>query len=197
MSLRLIFIILIAAAIGGIAALGLRGVPGGGSVQSGKALIGGPFSLVDHNGKRVTEQDFRGKYMLVFFGYTYCPDICPAELQVMSGAMEKLGAKADRIAPVFITIDPKRDDVAQMSSYISNFDKRMVGLTGTSEEIKSVAEAYRVFYARAEGGSDDAYLMDHSTFVYLMDPKGEYLTHFGYGASADQLAEGISKAISG
>ncbi|NJM33934.1 MAG: SCO family protein [Rhodomicrobium sp.] len=197
MPVRLIFIVMAAFVIGGLAALTLRGGPNSGVVHTGKALIGGPFSLADQSGKRVTDEQFRGKYMLVFFGYTYCPDICPAELQVMSAAMEKLGAKADRVAPIFITIDPERDDVATMSGYVSNFDKRFVGLTGTAEEIKAAASAYRVYYAKADGGAPDAYLMDHSTFVYLMDPKGEYVTHFGYGMTADQLADGIAKAMSG
>ncbi len=197
MPARLIFMIVIAFSVGGLAAFVLRNNVQTNVLQSGKALIGGPFSLTDQHGKRVTDKDFRGKYMLVEFGYTYCPDVCPTELQVITNAMKKLGAKAQNIVPIFITIDPQRDTVQQMASYVSNFSPRLVGLTGTPEEIKAAATAYRVYYAKADKSAGDAYLMDHSTFIYLMDPNGEYVTHFAYGISADQLAERIAKAVAG
>jgi protein SCO1/2 len=198
MPARLILIILIAFSVGAVAALTLRPDLRSGVMQSGKALVGGPFTLTDQNGKRVTDQDFRGKYMLVFFGYTYCPDVCPTELQVMTAALDKLGAKADRVTPIFITIDPQRDTAEQVGTYVRNFGPRMVGLTGTQAEIDAAAKAYRVYHVKSAGGSDpDNYLMDHSTLVYLMDPQGEYITHFNYGLSADQMAERISKAIAG
>lgn len=162
----------------------------------GKALVGGPFTLTDHTGRRVTEKDFEGKYTLVFFGYTYCPDVCPAELQVMTAALAQLGAKSEKVTPVFITIDPKRDTVEQMASYVSNFHERLVGLTGTHEEIRAVAKAYRVYYAKAkDDGSSADYLMDHSSAVYLMNPKGDYLTHFSYGTSPEKMAQGIAKHL--
>ncbi len=197
MPARLIFIIVIAFSIGGLAAVALRNHPQTNVLQTGKALIGGPFSLTDQHGKRVTDKDFRGKYMLVDFGYTYCPDVCPTELQMITDAMGKLGAKAEDVVPIFITIDPQRDTVKQMADFISNFYPHMEGLTGTPEEIKEAAQAYRVYYAKADNSSGDDYLMDHSTFIYLMDPKGEYVTHFTYGITADQLAERVSKAIAG
>jgi cytochrome oxidase Cu insertion factor (SCO1/SenC/PrrC family) len=195
---RLILIILIAFTVGAVVALALRPEIGSGVVQTGKALIGGPFTLINQDGKPVTDQDFRGKYMLIFFGYTYCPDVCPAELQVMAATMDKLGAKADQVTPIFITIDPERDTAEQIGTYVRNFGPRMVGLTGSPAQIKQVAGEYRVYYAKAKGttGPDD-YLMDHSTLVYLMDPKGDYVTHFAYGISADVMAERILKAVSG
>jgi len=162
----------------------------------GKALIGGPFQLIDHTGKRVTEKDFEGRLMLIFFGYTYCPDVCPTELLVMTTALEQLGKKADKVTPVFITIDPKRDTVEQMSSYVSNFHERFIGLTGSHEEIRAAAKAYRIYYAKAKGdGSSDDYLMNHSSIVYLMNAKGKYVTHFSYGTSPEMMAEGIAKFL--
>jgi protein SCO1/2 len=123
-----------------------------GPISIGTALVGGPFSLTDHTGRKVTDKDFLGKYMLVFFGYTYCPDLCPTELQVMSAALDKLGAKADDIQPIFITFDPQRDTPEVLKLYISNFHPRLVGLTGTPEEI-AAAKAYRVYYSKLENSS--------------------------------------------
>ncbi|MHA1164660.1 MAG: SCO family protein [Alphaproteobacteria bacterium] len=163
-------------------------------IVSGKALIGGPFTLTDHTGKRVTEKDFLGKLSLVYFGYTYCPDVCPAELQVMAAAIDELGAKKKMVTPIFITIDPERDTVEQMNSYVSNFHEQLIGLTGTPQEIKAVTGAYKIYYKKvSDDPSSTDYVMDHSSIVYLMSPKGEYLTHFSYGAGVDKMAKGIAK----
>jgi cytochrome oxidase Cu insertion factor (SCO1/SenC/PrrC family) len=186
--------VLLVAAITGVAALWLSS--GRGPIGSGTALIGGPFSLVDHNGKRVTEKDFAGKYMLVFFGYTYCPDVCPSTLQVMSAALDTLGSEADRITPVFVTIDPERDTVEVLKSYVANFHPRLVGLTGTPDEIAAMAKSWRVYYQKpkAEEGKKD-YLMDHSTFLYLMGPDGKYVRHFEYGTDTNAFANSLRFAI--
>lgn len=195
---RIAFIVVIAFSIGMGIAIFLHHDTGQGVAQSGKALIGGEFSLTNQKGEPVTDKDFRGKYMLVSFGYTFCPDICPAELQLMTDAMEKLGDKQSEVVPIFITIDPARDTVEQMRNYVSNFHPRMVGLTGTEEQIKKTAEAYRVFYAKADtdNAGDDYYLMNHSAFIYLMDRNSEYLRHFPYGTNADDLAAAIARAVS-
>jgi cytochrome oxidase Cu insertion factor (SCO1/SenC/PrrC family) len=195
MSVRLLFVILAAFAAGGLLALtSQNSAPT--ATQSGKALIGGPFTLTNQKGERVTDATFRGKYMLVSFGYTSCPDVCPAELQLMANAVDLLGANAEKITPIFITVDPERDTVQQIGSYVENFSPRMVGLTGTPEEVKEAASAYRVYYAKAEGASTaSGYLMDHSTFIYLMDPQGQYVTHFAYGTTREKLAEAIAKAM--
>ena len=162
---------------------------------TGTALVGGPFTLTDQDGRKVTEKDFLGKYMLVFFGYTYCPDICPTELQVMSAALDSLGPKADAIQPVFITVDPQRDTPEVMKQYVGNFHPRLMGLTGTPDEIASVAKTYRVFFSRVENSAPDTYLMDHSTITYLMDPQGKFLKHFSYSTDSAALAKGLEEAI--
>jgi protein SCO1/2 len=163
---------------------------------TGTALVGGPFSLTDHTGRKMTDKDFLGKYMLVFFGYTYCPDLCPTELQVMSAALDKLGAKADDIQPIFITFDPQRDTPEVLKQYVTNFHPRLIGLTGTPEEIAVAAKAYRVYYSKLENSSGpDTYLMDHSTITYLMDKQGKFLKHFSYSTDAAALAQALEKAI--
>lgn len=164
-------------------------------IVSGTALVGGPFTLTNQDGQTVTEKDFLGKHMLIFFGYTYCPDICPTELQVMTQALTSMGDKASAIRPLFITIDPERDTPDVMKSYVENFGGGLVGLTGTPEQIAAVAKAYRVYYKRAgEAGATD-YLMDHSSIIYLMGPDGKFVTHFGYATDANDLAARLSEAL--
>lgn len=166
-----------------------------GPVSSGTALVGGPFELTAHTGTRVSNEDFKGRYMLISFGYTFCPDICPAELQIVSSALDQLGANGKDIQPIFITIDPARDTVEALSQYMPNFHSRYLGLTGSAEEIDRVAKAYRVYYAKAGGGGEGDYLMDHSSVMYLMDKRGTFLKHFSYGTDAASLAKGIKEAI--
>lgn len=189
--------VLLIATVIGIGGLFLsKSLPGGGG-GVGEALVGGPFTLTNQDGKRVTDQDFRGKYLLIFFGFTFCPDVCPSELQVMSAALDQLGPQGEKIQPVFITIDPERDTPEAMKVYVSNFHPRMVGLTGSAADIAAVAKAYRVYYAKAKGsveGSPD-YLMDHSTILYLMGPDGKFLKHFTFGTDAKALAEGLRQVV--
>ena len=161
------------------------------SRSAGKAAVGGPFALTNHLGERVTEKTFAGKYMLVYFGYTFCPDVCPTELQIISEAMELLGDDADKVTPVFITVDPERDKVEVMKDYVAVFDKRLVGLTGTPEEIKNTAKAYKVFYQAAKGEDPVNYLMDHSSITFLMDRNGQYAAHFSYNSKPEKMAERI------
>ena len=163
---------------------------------TGVALVGGPFSLTDQNGKRVTEKDFLGKYMLVFFGYTYCPDVCPTELQVMMAALDTLGTDAGRIQPVFVSIDPERDKPEVLKAYVGNFGPRLIGLTGTPEEVAAAAKAYRVYYAKAGNASASTdYLMDHSSIIYLMGPDGHFVKHVPYTTDAGKLAQELKEAI--
>ena len=187
--------LLFAVIVGGVVLFAKRDEDGARATASttGAALIGGPFTLTDQTGKTRTNAEFRGKYMLIYFGYTYCPDFCPTELNTMSEAMGLLGADAAKVQPIFITIDPARDTVEQLKVYAQSFDPRLVALTGTPEQIAVVAKAYRVYYAKAPGAKGGDYLMDHSTFIYLMGPDGAYLTHFRYGMSAQDMAAGIRK----
>ena len=167
----------------------------------GAAAIGGPFELTDQNGRTRTEEDFRGRYMLVYFGYTYCPDICPSSLATLSRGLEALAErapeKAEAIVPVFITVDPERDDVETMASYVPHFHDRLVGLTGTPEQIAEVTKEYRIYYRKVEeeGVGSDGYLMDHSSFIYLMGPEGTYITHFAHDAPVDEIAERLEEKV--
>jgi cytochrome oxidase Cu insertion factor (SCO1/SenC/PrrC family) len=158
---------------------------------SGAVSVGGPFSLVDQTGRDVTDADYRGKWMLVYFGYTFCPDVCPTELQTISSAMDLLGPEAQRVVPIFITVDPERDTPDLMANYVRLFDDRLVGLTGTPAQIAAVAKAYRVYYARVTPKGSQDYLMDHSSFIYLMGPDGRFRGVFHQGMAAKDLADGI------
>jgi len=186
-------VMVLAAGIGGFAWMGQRLAGQGGS---GEALVGGPFTMTDQNGKRVTEKDFLGKHMLVFFGYTYCPDICPTELQVMMAALDQLGPEAERVQPVFVSIDPARDTPEVMKAYVENFGHRLTGLTGTPEEVAAMAKAYRAYYAKSgDTSSPDAYLMDHSSIIYLMGPDGKFRKHFAYTTDAQRLAAELREQL--
>jgi len=166
--------------------------------SSGRALIGGTFELVNQNGDTVTHQDFAGKHMLVFFGFTHCPDVCPAKLNSVSVALDQIGPLADKVTPVFITVDPERDTPERMAEYVSNFSAPIVGLTGSPQQIREAAQAYRVYYAKVEmENSASGYLMDHSAFTYLMDQNGEYVTHFSYGDSIDKIGDRLRRELDG
>ena len=168
---------------------------GSSEVSLAGVSIGGPFVLVDQNGVLRHDSDFRGKLMLVYFGYTYCPDACPAALSTISAAMDKLGAAGDGVQPIFITIDPERDSVQQMKLYASNFAPRLEALTGSAEQVAAAARGYRVYYAKEKGSTPDDYVMDHSGFIYLMGRDGRYLGHFGPDITADQMAAAIKKQL--
>lgn len=162
----------------------------------GEALIGGAFQLIDHTGKRVTDKDFRGRHMLVQFGYTYCPDICPTGLQLMSAALTELGPLAARITPVFISVDHERDTPEVLGKYVTAFHPRIIGLTGSAEDIRNAARAYRVYFSKVKdpaSGLDYSY--DHSAITYLMDRNGKYVAHFPLGISANAMAKRLRTHI--
>jgi protein SCO1/2 len=186
-------VLLLAAGIGGYAYMS-RALHR--PLGSGVALVGGPFSLVDQDGRRVSEKSFLGKYMLVFFGYTYCPDVCPTELQVMTAALDQMGPAADRIQPVFVSIDPARDTPEVLKAYVANFGPRLMGLTGTDAEVAGIAKAYRVYYAKAaNSASATDYLMDHSSIIYLMGPDGRFVKHMPYTTDAPKLAAELQETL--
>src|SRR6476659_5471620 len=196
---RLLIVILagfLVRALGGAAALIVTSAQGPKVETTGTALIGGPFTLVDQNGKTVTDRDFRGKYMLIFFGFTHCPDICPAELQVMAAALDQLGDKAKKIVPIFITLDPERDTPEAVGAYVKNFSSNIVGLTGSMEAISATAKAYRVSFSKFQDKSGgDNYTIDHSALAYLMGTDGEYITHIPYGTSVAQMVDILNRYL--
>jgi protein SCO1 len=159
------------------------------------ALVGGAFTLTDAEGNRRTDAEFRGRHMLVFFGFTHCPDFCPTALYTITQALEKLGPKGDRLAPIFISVDPERDTPAQLKNYAQNFDKRIVMLTGSAEDIAAVARAYRVYYAKRPLEKAGEYTMDHSAYIYLLGPDGKYLTHFRHAVPPDELAKALDRRL--
>ena len=165
--------------------------PAGMAVVASGVPIGGPFKLIDHNGRPTIDAAYRGRWMLVFFGYTDCPDDCPLTLQKMAIALNALGSLADRIAPLFITVDPTRDTPDRLAGYLANFGSRIIGLTGNSEQIAAVAKTYRVFYSPDEHEQSGADLVSHSTLLYLMNPRGKLDALLRPDTNADQLAAAL------
>lgn len=159
--------------------------------------IGGPFTLTDHTGRQVTERDYLGGFTLVFFGYTFCPDVCPTVLGDIALALDDLGDDAVAVTPLMISIDSERDTPAILAEYVPLFHERLIGLSSTTEQIKQVAAAYRVFYRRAEDPNYTYYLMDHTSFVYLLDPAGKVVSLFRYGTSPDEMAAIIRQHLRG
>ncbi|MGD0109501.1 MAG: SCO family protein [Rhodopila sp.] len=158
--------------------------------------IGGPFTLENGSGKPVTDRDFRGKYMLVYFGYTFCPDVCPTTLNAVADAMDKLGPASSRIQTLFITVDPKRDTPPVVKQYAAAFGPSIQGLTGTAEEIAQVAKEYRVYYAEHRTGSGpNDYSMDHSSVLYLMGPDGAFVAPVRADQSGDEMAANLKKLM--
>jgi cytochrome oxidase Cu insertion factor (SCO1/SenC/PrrC family) len=152
--------------------------------------VGGPFELTDQTGQLRTERDFRGKLMLVYFGFTFCPDICPTDLQAIGLALDRLGSDGDKVQPLFVTVDPERDTPQHLAEYVSMFHPRLIGLTGSTEAIRKAAAAYKVYYAKVSlGKAIDDYTVDHTAFIYLMDRDGNYLGFFPPGTSADRMVE--------
>jgi protein SCO1/2 len=158
------------------------------------SAIGGSFTLVDQNGKTVTNTALEGKWLLVYFGYTHCPDACPTTLNNIALALHDLGKKSDEVRPVFITIDPERDTPLVMKDYVTAFDAPILALTGTAAEVAQAAKNYRVYYAKhPEAGGD--YSMDHTSVIYVMDPKGRFTASFTGEDPPAQMAERLKKLL--
>ncbi len=158
--------------------------------------LGGPFTLSDQDGEKVTEATYEGQYKLIYFGFTFCPAVCPTELQKMRAALDALPSEiAERIQPIFVTIDPERDTVAVMKEYVTLFHPRLVGLTGTVPQIEMMKKNYRVFAAKAGDIDSPDYTMDHSSFIYLMGPKDELVAMYRTNDSADFMADDIKNRL--
>lgn len=174
-------------------------VPAGGGqkLQLLPNLFGGPFSLTDEHGQPVTQEAYAGKFMLVYFGYSYCPDICPTDLAVMAAALDTLGEGAERIQPLLISVDPRRDTPEALGEFTDAFHPNLIGLTGTEAEVAVAAKAYRVHRRKfqMEGMSGDGYLVDHSTLTYLMGPDGRFVTMFPRGTTAEKMVKTLRKYI--
>jgi protein SCO1/2 len=189
-------ILIVACVIAAIFATGLAFRAGVFKPAPASAAVGGPFQLVDQNGAPTTEKALKGKWSAVFFGFTYCPDVCPGTLQGLAAATDILGPqKAENLRIVFVSVDPGRDDVKQMKAYLSAdyVPKSTLGLTGTPQQVAAAAKAYRVYYAKV--GDGPGYTIDHSTAIYLMDPKGRFRTVIPYNLPPEDIARRINDAM--
>jgi protein SCO1/2 len=182
-------------AAGVLLALALRETPRGAAGTALASAIGGQFQLIDQNGKPFSDANLKGKWHLIFFGYTHCPDACPTALNEMSLALDRLGIKRDEIGVVFITVDPERDTPDVLKSYVQSFDAPIVALTGSPEAVAQAAKAYRVFYAKHPRADGD-YDMDHSAVIYVMNPEGRFTATFTPDSSADAIVQRLQKLIS-
>jgi protein SCO1/2 len=186
---------LLVLAAGGLLALAFRDTPQGAAGTALASAIGGPFHLIDQNGKPVNDGDLKGKWQLVFFGYTHCPDACPTALNEIALALDRLGAKRDAVEVVFITVDPERDTPEVLKSYVASFDAPIIALTGAPDAVAQAARAYRVFYAKhplPDGGYD----MDHSAVIYVMSPEGRFTATFTPDSTAEAIADRLQKLLS-
>jgi len=171
-------------------------IPSAGGIQLPQGTsLGGPFSLTDQTGRAVTERDFAGGWMLIYFGYTYCPDVCPTELGTMAAAVDALGPAGEAVVPVFISVDPGRDTPAHLADYVSRFHPRMQALTGTPEQVADVARRYRVYYAKVQRPEMTDYLMDHTSFIYLVGPDSKVRTLFRPDMTPEAIAAAVAAQI--
>ena len=176
--------------------LGAAGWIGWDAWQGNQPTIGGPFSLTDQDGRTVTSDSLKGKPTLIYFGYTYCPDVCPTSLLLMETAVEQIGPDAaKKVNLVFITIDPERDTKELIKGYVSNFGPTFIGLTGTPAQVEQVTRAYRVYSQKVPGKDGAPYLMDHSSIVYLLDRNGRFVTHFTHEAKAETIATAVGRLL--
>lgn len=165
-------------------------------VSSGQATIDGQFQLIDHKGILRTQKDFHGKFMMVYFGYRYCPDICPTALTTITETLNALGPKVAHVQPIFITIDPERDTVPELADFISNFHPSFLAMTGNAEQIESARKAYKVFAQKAEKveGTDN-YVMDHSSIIYVMDRQGNLVAHFNHSTPSENIVTALRRYL--
>ena len=157
-------------------------------LMSGKVPVGGPFTLADPDGRRRSLSDFRGKMVLLYFGYTYCPDVCPTDLMSVGNLIRSLGPEGNLLQPVFVTLDPERDTREVLRAYATNFHPRFVSLSGTEDEVRRVATSYKVFFEKVTPPGVNTYLIDHSAYVFLLDREGRFITLFPPGTPQERMA---------
>jgi cytochrome oxidase Cu insertion factor (SCO1/SenC/PrrC family) len=173
-------------------------IPSAGGIQLPQGVsLGGPFSLTDQSGRAVTERDFADGWMLIYFGYSYCPDVCPTELGTMAAAVDAMGAAGEKVVPALISVDPQRDTPAQLADYVARFHPRMLGLTGTLEQVADAARRYRVYYARVQRPEMTDYLMDHSSFIYLVGPDARVRALFRPEMRPEDIAAAVAAQMGG
>lgn len=165
------------------------------NTQTGNALLGGDFQLTTHKGHPIDTKQFRGKYMMIYFGYSFCPDICPTALENMSEAMMKLADLGPKIQPIFVTVDPDRDTVKQLETYIQSFHPRFLALTGSKESLDKAIKSFRVYAQKVEDEGASDYLIDHSSIVYVMGPDGKYVAHFSHQIPGEEMAFKVREII--
>lgn len=162
----------------------------------GNVELGGPFVLTDHKGNKRSDKDFHGKFVMIYFGYRYCPDICPTALTTMTEALDMLGPKAKHVQPVFITVDPKRDTIEELNEYVDNFHPSLVALTGSEEEIEKAKKSFRVFAVKSdEVQSETDYLIDHSSIIYVLDRQGKFVAHFNHVTPPEDIVSAMRKVL--
>ncbi|HEY7657182.1 MAG TPA: SCO family protein [Burkholderiales bacterium] len=164
-------------------------------VMFGRAAIGGPFSLTDHKGRRRALEEFRGKVVVLYFGYTFCPDICPTDLVAISKTVEALGPAGERVQPLFVTLDPERDTVGHLAQYVPHFHPRLIGLSGTLAEVERVAGLYKVYFKKVPAREGPHYFLEHSAYIYLLDEEGRYYGTFPPATSPERLTSVVRELL--
>ncbi len=164
-------------------------------LMSGKTQVGGPFTLTDQHGNKRSLADFRGKLVLLYFGYTFCPDVCPTDLAAMAQAIRTLDAEGNALQPIFVTLDPERDTREILRNYVAAFHPRFVALSGSEEEVRRVATAYKIYFEKVRPPGSSVYLIDHMAFVFLLDRDGRYVAFFPPGTSAERMAVMVREVL--
>ncbi len=181
--------------VGFISLLIVAIVPASANPQKLPQIFGGAFQVVDHTGATRTDRDFHGKYLLLFFGYIYCPDICPTHLQNLTVALDRVGPLVEKLTPAFVTVDPGRDTPSAMKDYVGAFHPRLIGLTGDEKQIAGIAKAYRIHRVKVLQEEDDDYLVSHSSSIFLMGPDGKFVTLLPHNSPPDRIADILRKYL--